>query len=63
MIDLQAARDLDANYEQASSDGQPVVRLYSCREVARALGLVDELTGDECVALLEAYERGCSTNW
>ena len=43
--------------------GEKGVRLYSGRQVADALGIEEQLTGNEYVALREAYASGWSSFW
>ena len=58
-----AAHSLGMDHSEAESHGEPFTPFYSGREVARALGITEELTGDEYVALRESYNSGRADYW
>ncbi|MBW9093086.1 hypothetical protein JNB62_05275 [Microbacterium jejuense] len=60
---VDRARTLGGDHAEAQQMGKLHHRLYSGRDVARALGVVDQLDGDQYVALREAYDDGWSFFW
>ena len=65
LTDDQRARawNLGGDFSESENGGKPGIRLYSGRDVAAALGITDELEGEDYVALLGAYEAGRSDYW
>jgi len=60
---LTAATNLGMDHSETESHGESFTELHSGKQVAAAVGITDELTGDEYVALREAYQRGRSDYW
>ncbi len=60
---IQRAASLGMDHAEDEHQGAKGVRLYSGRQVADALGIEEQLTGNEYVALREAYASGWSSFW
>lgn len=60
---VRRAADLGGDHAEDEHHGKKNLRLYSGRDVARALDLPDDLDGETYVALREAYSNGWSSFW
>ena len=61
MDHTQAAADLGMDHAEATNNGEAVPKIYSGRQVALALGISEDLTGAEYLALRDAYQGGQSS--
>lgn len=60
---VRQATNLGMDHAEDEHHGKRTRRLYSGRQVADALGVKDQLTGDQYVALRDAYGSGWSSFW
>lgn len=60
---VMRAQNLGMDHAEDQHHGKLTQRLYSGRDVARVLGVTEELSGEQYVALREAYSSGWSMFW
>lgn len=54
---------LGQDHAEDEHNGEAHKKLYAGRQIAAVLGLTDDLSGDEYVALRESYQQGWSSFW